>query len=131
QQRCASRLDVAAEYEDVRDVALPFSLPVVRRVDAEVVRRVARVHAAVANERMRVARLRSHDVQLRLEAESPGDPVARVRVPDVMRAQSRQNRLQVRRDGDALGTERDDVVPVELDEAGDGQGKRAREDGRG
>ncbi len=59
QQRAHVRLDVAAEHEDVRDVSMPLGLAVVRRVDAEVVGRVAGIHATVARERMRVARLRA------------------------------------------------------------------------
>jgi hypothetical protein len=45
----------------------------------------------------------------------------------MVRAQRRERRAEVRRDGDAFGSERDDVVAVELDEATDRQCERDRE----
>ena len=54
-------LDVAAEHEHMRDVAVLLRLAVVRRVDAEIVRRIAGIDAAGARERVRVARLRADD----------------------------------------------------------------------
>ena len=121
EKRRDAGLDVAAEHEDVPDVAMPLGLAVVRRIDAEIVRRVAGMHAPRTRERMRVARLRADDPELRLEGDAPGDPVARIRVVEVVRPQRREGRVEVRRHGDALGSERDDVVAVELDEAADRQ----------
>ena len=103
---------------------MALRLAVVGRVDAEIVRRVAGMHAPGARERMRVARLRADDLELRLEGDAPRDPVARERIAEVVRAQRRERRVEVRRHGDALGAERDDVVAVELDEAAERQRER-------
>ena len=111
----------------MRDVSVSLGLAVVRRVDAEIVRRITWVHASVACKGVGVARLRADDVQVRLERDWPRDPVARERIADVVRAQRVEHRVEVGRDGRALGVEGDDVVPVELDEPRDGERERARE----
>ena len=115
----------------MRDVPVPLGLLVVRRVDAEIVRRIAGLHATGADERVRVARLGADDSQIRLEGDPPRDPVARVCIPEVVCAQRVEHRRKVRRHRRAFSPERRHPVAVQLDEACDREcaGERERERG--
>ena len=68
QERRDARLDVAAEHEHVRDVAVPLRLAVVRRVDAEIVRagrRDTRGRRARTGARSSTSRRRSRELATR------------------------------------------------------------------
>src|SRR4051794_2934614 len=64
EKRRNALLDVAAAHEDMSDVPLLLCLEVRLRIDPEIIVRVAGKHATVADQRVRVRRLRAEDLRV-------------------------------------------------------------------